>query len=200
MLGIPVAAHKTEGPAPLLIFLGIVIDTRIFELRLSACDETRLSSGPAALLSYQAALPKQSTGQVGASTSTSATSLPNPHSHSQNIPMPACSSDVSGGHLGDHQGLLFASSGFVLACLTPPCPPSPALPTYLRGSTELSPEHQQRCFLPITMHMLLALQGIWSKPPVVYDNVMSWATCCLGFFGFLRVVEFTFEFITITTP
>ena len=34
MLGIPVAVHKTEGPAPLLIFLGIVIDTRTFELRL----------------------------------------------------------------------------------------------------------------------------------------------------------------------
>ena len=36
MLGIPVAAHKTEGPTTVLVFLGILIDTQAFELRLLA--------------------------------------------------------------------------------------------------------------------------------------------------------------------
>ena len=33
-LGIPVASHKTEGPATTIVFLGILIDTHTFELRL----------------------------------------------------------------------------------------------------------------------------------------------------------------------
>jgi hypothetical protein len=33
-LGVPVAAHKTEGPATVVTFLGILVDTRTFELRL----------------------------------------------------------------------------------------------------------------------------------------------------------------------
>ena len=33
-LGVPVAAHKTEGPATVVIFLGILVDTVSFELRL----------------------------------------------------------------------------------------------------------------------------------------------------------------------
>ncbi len=33
-LGIPVATHKTEGPATLITFLGILIDTQAFEARL----------------------------------------------------------------------------------------------------------------------------------------------------------------------
>lgn len=33
-LGVPVAVHKTEGPATLVVFLGILIDTIAFELRL----------------------------------------------------------------------------------------------------------------------------------------------------------------------
>ena len=36
MLGIPVAAHKNEGPTSVLVFLGILIDTQAFELRLLA--------------------------------------------------------------------------------------------------------------------------------------------------------------------
>ena len=34
LLGVPVAAHKTEGPSTVLAFLGILIDTDRFELRL----------------------------------------------------------------------------------------------------------------------------------------------------------------------
>ena len=33
-LGVPVANHKTEGPATTVVFLGIVIDTKNFQLRL----------------------------------------------------------------------------------------------------------------------------------------------------------------------
>lgn len=36
LVGIPVAVHKTEGPATALAFLGILIDTHTFELRLPA--------------------------------------------------------------------------------------------------------------------------------------------------------------------
>ena len=42
MLGIPVASHKTEGPATILIFLGVLIDTVKFELRLPSAKLARL--------------------------------------------------------------------------------------------------------------------------------------------------------------
>ena len=41
-LGIPVATHKTEGPATCVTFLGILIDTVAFELRLPADKLRRL--------------------------------------------------------------------------------------------------------------------------------------------------------------
>ena len=41
-LGIPVATQKTEGPTTTLVFLGILIDTENFELRLPADKLTRL--------------------------------------------------------------------------------------------------------------------------------------------------------------
>ena len=41
-LGIPVAVNKTEGPTTMLIFLGILIDTVTFELRLPAEKLSRL--------------------------------------------------------------------------------------------------------------------------------------------------------------
>ena len=43
-LGIPIAVHKTEGPAPILVFLGIIIDTQNFELRLPEEKLTRLQA------------------------------------------------------------------------------------------------------------------------------------------------------------
>lgn len=41
-LGVPVAAHKTEGPSTTVTFLGVLIDTSRFELRLPADKLTRL--------------------------------------------------------------------------------------------------------------------------------------------------------------
>ena len=43
-LGVPVAIHKTQGPTPSLTFLGILIDTHSFELRLPADKLTRLQT------------------------------------------------------------------------------------------------------------------------------------------------------------
>ncbi len=43
-LGVPVANNKTEGPATLVVFLGIVIDTRSFELRLPLEKVQRLQA------------------------------------------------------------------------------------------------------------------------------------------------------------
>ncbi len=43
-LGVPVATHKTEGPACLIVFLGIIIDTDAFELRLPAEKIQRLQT------------------------------------------------------------------------------------------------------------------------------------------------------------
>ena len=43
-LGIPVAAHKTEGPASCVTFLGILIDTQAYELRLPADKLSQLQA------------------------------------------------------------------------------------------------------------------------------------------------------------
>jgi len=43
-LGIPVASHKTEGPSTTLVFLGILIDTHAFELRLPGDKLARLQA------------------------------------------------------------------------------------------------------------------------------------------------------------
>ena len=43
-LGIPVATHKTDGPATMLGFLGILIDTQLFELRLPTDKLARLQA------------------------------------------------------------------------------------------------------------------------------------------------------------
>lgn len=53
-LGVPVAVHKTEGPAALLCFLGILIDTNNFELRLPTEKIQRLQSLIASWLSKKA--------------------------------------------------------------------------------------------------------------------------------------------------
>lgn len=43
-LGIPVAVHKTQGPTPSLTFLGTLIDTQTFKLRLPLDKLTRLQT------------------------------------------------------------------------------------------------------------------------------------------------------------
>ena len=48
-----------------------------------------------------------------------------------------------------------------------------------------------RTRLPITLQMIQKLKQLFSQLPSSYDNTMLWAPCCLAFFGFLCVSEFT---------
>ena len=45
--------------------------------------------------------------------------------------------------------------------------------------------------LPITLQILQDIKRLLSGKPQSYTNTMTWAACCLAFFGFLRVSEFT---------
>ena len=68
---------------------------------------------------------------------------------------------------------------------------TPRLHLILRGIKKRQADvHSRRKRLPITTQLLGKIKHLLSKQPT-YDNTTLWAMCCLAFFGFLRVSEFT---------
>ena len=69
---------------------------------------------------------------------------------------------------------------------------TPRLQLVLNGiKREQATTKSTRVKHPITADLMLQINTILSQHPHCYDNIMMWPACCLAFFGFLHVIEFT---------
>ena len=78
---------------------------------------------------------------------------------------------------------------------------TPRLQIILKGiKKHQAVSHPPRVHLPITIHILKQIRGILSHKKSSYSEVMLWATCCLAFFGFLCISDFTILSVTSYDP
>ena len=80
-----------------------------------------------------------------------------------------------------------------------PLESAPRLQLALRGFKRYNPP-QANPRLPITPHVLRAIKSVLLQTPQEYNNVMLWATVCVGFFVFLRSGEFVVKSASACDP